>query len=323
MSWAPKFADICQKTHVEQAQWFLNAFWDENEGGKKSAEEVWKVGNLMIELDLGHPIMYGARKKLHDDDDQIGCDLDEFKAHVFLERLGETLTVVALRRRLEQLDIDKNNRLALSEYLIFKYNKKPEDLVNAPQGDNKEEVEEARKKVEAAQEALFAVSEQLKAQTAALNSQKKALAELKVAETELQAAVAELKKEEEAYNNKCKKLEAESTDQSLGIVKRNKAKNLLAQLLGEDPLPLRKAKITQEAALRRVEKQRKEAQVATKELEVQKAKVEEAYAHAEEAVQEAKQFLEDVKKRGGPTHGSIWWMERELSEAQKYLPKRR
>eukprot|EP00034_Subulatomonas_tetraspora_P000052 GABW01000070.1.p1 GENE.GABW01000070.1~~GABW01000070.1.p1 ORF type:complete len:55 (-),score=12.36 GABW01000070.1:83-247(-) len=39
---------------------------------------------------------------------------------------------------------------------------------------------------------------------------------------------------------------------NLGVVKRNRAANELAQLKDEDPLPLRKAKITQGAALRRV-----------------------------------------------------------------------
>jgi hypothetical protein len=52
------------------------------------------------------------------------------------------------------------------------------------------------------------------------------------------------------------------------MVQRNKAANELAQLKGEDPLPLRKAKITQEAALRKVEKERKITEVRMMELEV-------------------------------------------------------
>jgi len=38
-------------------------------------------------------------------------------------------------------------------------------------------------------------------------------------------------------------------------------------------------------------------------------------------VQAARDFLEDAKKHSGKTLGSIWWMERELEEAQKYLPQ--
>ena len=32
-------------------------------------------------------------------------------------------------------------------------------------------------------------------------------------------------------------------------------------------------------------------------------------------------FLEEVKRQGGVPHGAIWWMEREMKEQQKYLPK--
>lgn len=44
-------------------------------------------------------------------------------------------------------------------------------------------------------------------------------------------------------------LEGKSSDETLSVVKRNKAKAELAQLKGEDPLPLRKAKIGQEVRL--------------------------------------------------------------------------
>ena len=47
-------------------------------------------------------------------------------------------------------------------------------------------------------------------------------------------------------------LDAKTKDQSIGQVSRNKAVQELAQLKGQDPLPLRRAKITQEAAVRKV-----------------------------------------------------------------------
>jgi len=105
---------------------------------------------------------------------------------------------------------------------------------------------------------------------------------------------------------------------------------------------LRKAKITSEAALRKVEKQRKEMEAATKrehgddceiekaasELEVAKREAEqstrrvaEAVKNTEEKMQEAENFLEEVKRKGGVAHGAIWWIERELKEAKKYLPR--
>lgn len=48
--------------------------------------------------------------------------------------MGETMTVVALRKRLKELDIDNNKRMAISEYLISKYGKTPHELVSAQQG---------------------------------------------------------------------------------------------------------------------------------------------------------------------------------------------
>jgi len=119
------------------------------------------------------------------------------------------------------------------------------------------------------------------------------------------------------------------------LVAKNKAKQELAQLKQENPLPLRRAKITAEAALRKVEKQRKEAELATmqeqkaaRELESAKLEVEEATRKVEAAVretearmQEAQDFLEEVKRKGGVAYGAIWWMEREITEAKKYLPR--
>jgi len=100
-----------------------------------------------------------------------------------------------------------------------------------------------------------------------------------------------------------------------GAVKKNKAKNELAQLQGEDPLPLRKAKLTQGAALKRVEKERVAMEVAT-------AAVAEEVAKAKAAVAEAVLTIEAIKKAGGGVaHGAVWWMEREIVEMRKFMPK--
>ncbi len=146
-------------------------------------------------------------------------------------------------------------------------------------------------------------------------------------------------------------LERKSTDPASSTVTRNKAAAELAQLKQENPLPLRRAKITQEAALRKVEKERKAAEAATAaataaaetaaekardadakaaeaeatrvELEEQTAKVEAAVVETEEKYREASEYLEELKKKGGVAFGAIWWMERELKEAQKYMPKKK
>jgi len=103
-----KFAAVTSKTYSEQAKFFMNAFW--TFGIEKEPENIWKFAQKCIELD--------TEKKKN------GNELDEFKAHKFLEDIGETKTVVELRETLRKIDIDMNKRMALVEYLIFKYSKK-------------------------------------------------------------------------------------------------------------------------------------------------------------------------------------------------------
>jgi hypothetical protein len=107
------------------------------------------------------------------------------------------------------------------------------------------------------------------------------------------------------------------------------AANELAQLKGEDPLPLRKAKITQEAAVRRVQKAQKEVaeqkeateakkaeqEEAQKQLEAAHAQLEEAEAELQEKMAEAQAELQKAKDAGGVAQGNFWWMERQLYEA--------
>jgi len=181
---------------------------------------------------------------------------------------------------LRKIDLDCNGKMALLEYLTFKYSKQVKDVVNATQGGDPKEIKEAQSKLEAVQAALTEVQNLLVEQTKAVEA---------------------LKKEEDSFNNQIKTLEQKSKDTTANMVAKNKAAAELAQLKQENPLPLRKAKITQEASLRKVEKANKEVEARMKEAEA---------------------YLEEVKKKGG-AFGSIWWIERELKEAKKYLPQKK
>lgn len=79
-------------------------------------------------------------------------------------------------------------------------------------------------------------------------------------------------------------------------MKKSKASNELAQLKSEDPLPLRRAKITQEAALRKVGKQRLAVEAQENallgELSAAQLKVDAAKA-----------------KGGDNAPGLLWWMQ--------------
>jgi len=367
--------ELTRKRYSDQAIWFLNGFW--TEGAEAEAENIWKFTEGFVSLD--------TRKK-------EGNELDEFWSHKFLESLGETLTVINLRDKLRKIDLDANGKMSLLEYLMFKYSKQIPQVLNAPQGDNTEEIEKAQKEFRAVQEALDDVQRQLEQQKKAkdevhrkhqeqkqkvteqnqkieeqnrkleeqknrLSEQKKAEEEVRKSEEEQAIAVNDLRNQENALQETIREL-TQKSENGDSIVAKNKAKQELAQLKQENPLPLRKAKITAEAALRKVEKQRKEAEVATgkaviiaeqlaavakelestarqlevvaRQLEGAKKEAEEATKRVEHAVRdtearmaEAEAYLEEVKKKPGRAFGAIWWIERELKEAKKYLPQRK
>jgi len=336
MTWRAPFGEICKKTHSQQAIWWLNGFW--NQGAKDDANIIYDFVQKFKELEFGEKVIEKKGKaKEKTPEYKEGSDLDEFQAHRFLESQGETLTVVELRKRIEAIDLDKNKRLALSEYLLSRYKKTPEQLVKAPQGDNKKKIDEAEAQVEQVKAALTDVQQKLEAQKTAIEQQKieeaaakEATERLTKAEEELRAAVADLKKQEEDYKNKITTLEQKTQDSSLSTVAKSKASNELAQLKAEDPLPLRKAKITQEAALRKVEKERKAAEAAKEKAEKARAESEEKAAQLEVAekelsakMSEAEAALEEIKKEGGVPLGQIWWLEKELAEARKFVAPRR
>jgi len=260
-------------TYSEQCKYFLNCFW--NEIDEEICEAVWGHCQNFIKID---------------EQGEKGHDLDEFFSHKFLETLGETLTVLELRAKLREIDVDQNKRMSVTEYLIFKYEKSVKNLVTRPQLGDQQELIDAQNLLDAAQAAMVELQSKL--------------ADLEKAEAENKAALDELKAQEDAYNGKIAELEQKS--QEGGVVKRNRAKAELEQMKAEDPLPLRRAKINTEAAVRRLEKARKAAEEAT--------------AAAVKRFEEAEERLEELKKAGS-AEGAIWWMSRELEERKKYLPQ--
>jgi len=122
-----------------------------------------------------------------------------------------------------------------------------------------------------------------------------------------------------------------------GVVGRNKAKAELEIHLKEDPLPLRRAKITQEAAERKAakaaddaSKAREAAAQARKHAQEARVKAQEAVAAAERAVEDAREsvrkaeeYLEEIRQQPGQPYGALWWLDRELAEKKKYLPQRK
>eukprot|EP01130_Rhizamoeba_saxonica_P000181 TRINITY_DN10177_c0_g1_i1.p1 TRINITY_DN10177_c0_g1~~TRINITY_DN10177_c0_g1_i1.p1 ORF type:complete len:353 (+),score=153.72 TRINITY_DN10177_c0_g1_i1:51-1061(+) len=323
-----KFEQFTQLVYFEQAKAFMNAYW-----GDLDNERIWEQAHLFVELDI--------------DNGKEGSDLDEFNAHRFLEKQGETKSVRELRDELKEIDMDFNKRMALVEYLLFAHQKSVSDFIARPQGENTEEVAAAQAALEEAQAALASAQEAHEKATADAASAKadanasKAAAEeaaddaakAEAAENDLQKALAELHAQEEDYNNQCEMLRKKSEEG--GVVSRGRAKNELEQLLSQDPLPLNRAKLDTAAATKKAAKATaaaKESQQAAEQAAEQAAaaaaQAEESAAHAEAQVQvaaakiqEAEDFLEEVKSRPGGGQGAIWWIERELAEARKYMPR--
>jgi len=278
-----KLLTLCAKTHKEQAVWFLNAFWGQHGG---EAERLWGYVQKFADLDLQNRA--------------AGSGLDELNAHRFLEGINETLTVVALRENLRKTGAispsERPKLVPLTHYLLFRYGVSWKTLVNSA-GVNSAEMIEAQRRVDESFR-LAAVA-------------RDAEAPFKAAHLELEAAVADVKRQEDERNKKTEELQQKSSQGS--VVQQNKAKAELAQHLAEDPLPLRKAKITLEAARKKAEKARAPFEAATNAAEA-------ALDETRKRVAEAEAYLQEVKSKPGSPHGAIWWMERELKEQKKYLP---
>ena len=375
-----KLQSLCKLTYKEQAVWFLNAVWEvqvQGKPGAEYAENVWA---------------YVDKASTIDNAKATGNALDEMEAHRFLEAFDEAHTVLQMRSALRKTGaLGQNERpkeVPLTHFLLDKYEADWHKLVNAPQGDNSAKIAEAQDKLQEVQEAFDASAKADAEALAALNQAKsaenaavaaedeakareadavateteakareadarEAEAPFKAAQEEVEAALAEVKAQEDAYNSKTEQLKKASEEG--GVVSRNRAKVQLDAHLAEDPLPLRKAKITLEAANKRADKargpfkaatevaaaaraeaeaarqaaeaaradasaRREAAAAAREEAEAAKARAAEAVAAAQAAVAEAEALLEELKANPGSGHGAVWWVDRELIEKKKYMP---
>jgi len=271
-----KLDNLSKKTYHAQAVWFLNAFW--NDFASKEGENIWNWVHKHEDLD--------PKKK-------EGNELDEFQGHRFLEAIGTTMTVQELRNYIRSIGVDKVKYIPISHFLLARFKADVHKLVTASQGDNQAELEKAQALLEAAQKAFKEADEKAKT--------------LAKAEAELKAALAELKAQEDAFNNKTNELKAKSEVGS--VVQQNKAKAELSQHLASDPLPLRKAKITQEAATKKTEKARQAADLALDD--------------ARNKLQQAESWLKEVSAKSGSAQGAIWWMNRELDDMKRFMPEKK
>jgi len=282
-----EFEKVCSLKYQDQSKYYLNAFWPEMSA---KAEQVYDVWQKFIEMDKlqYNALPEGKKAEIYGE----GHALDEFWSHKLLESIGKTLSVVQFRQEFKKIDANTDKQMGIVEYLLWEYNQTVRELLLRPQGsgDNSE--------IAKAQALLDEVS-------AAFAHAEKRKAELTHAENELKAELSKLKEQEDTYNAKTNELTKKSEGSGVSAMR---SKNELAQHLGEDPLPLRKAKLSTEAATKKAERARAEA--------------EKAVAECAQRLTDAEAYLAAIMARGGgPALGTFFWMDRELREKRKYMPK--
>ena len=167
--------------------------------------------------------------KLDEEKGAKGCELSEIKSHLYIEKTGAATTWVKFRDVMRKIDKDYNNHMSLTEFFIFIGKLDWKDLLKRDTVYDK-----------AAQDALDEAN-------AALDQAREAMMEVK-------AGLAKIQAEEDKKARYIAKKKALAEDPKLSTVKRGKAFNEMKQAQGEDPLPLRKAKLEQKAAVRRAVK---------------------------------------------------------------------
>jgi DNA repair exonuclease SbcCD ATPase subunit len=292
-----KLAELCALPYMAQAVWFTNGFFKElHDAGKM--ETIYGWIDAFVKLDKLGPDRKG----------EAGSHLDQFWSAKFLEDNDKAIT--ALERKNALKDIDKNNdgKMSLIEYLLWKFKKSTKAVVDAPQGSNVDALKKAQAQLDAVQKSL----DEVIASIEKLRLEREQLAKLKL---ELEEADRALAAEQKAYNDKCSALETKIADPSTSSMQKSKAQNELAQLKSEDPLPLRRAKITSEAAIRKVEQQEKAVAAAIADMERKQDEL-------AKKLEEAREQLVRIQQQGGEGgKGAIWLMNRKLYEGDSYLPK--
>jgi hypothetical protein len=188
--------------------------------------------------------------------------------------------------------------------------------------------------VAAANEAKAREAEALARQEEALAREaeaKAAEAPFKAAQEEVEAALAEVHRQESEYQGKI--ADAKQRSEEGGAVSKGKAAAELAQLQAEDPLPLRKAKITLEAANKRAEKARAPfleatqiaeaaravATQAANEASSARAAAERSAGQATQARQQAEQARQRSEQATHQAEQALAAAEASLQEAEAFL----
>jgi hypothetical protein len=366
------FHQITQKSYKDQASFFLNAFWKEFE---PKAEDIWKCYKKFIDLDKQQWNALPKEKRPTENYTETNS-LDEFWSHKYLESHGKTLTAIEFRNEFKKIDANFDKRMSFLEFLVWEFNVSIKEMMMRPQGADAGEIAKAQELLEKvsvafneAQRALDAATATEKAaekaEKAAVDSENKAKAAADVAKkaedaakstaaaaakdaadakasadaaaaaaAEQQAAVNDLKAQENAHAAKTKELEGKAEAGGVGGMR---AKNELAQHLAEDPLPLRKAKLTAEATAKKsakakqvaddaaavAEKSKQAAAAAAHAAEQDRVKADQAAKAAADDRAEAEKATAAAKRDRQIAEDAVKDAQKKLEEAEAYLEEQK
>nr|BAN40474.1 tropomyosin, putative [Entamoeba invadens]BAN41217.1 tropomyosin, putative [Entamoeba invadens] len=327
---------IGQKKFQDQAVWMLNAMWFKEKDAR--AEELWSLVSLFASLEqengkegcgLDEVNMHRVFEKLNAQQTfqemrnhmrKVGVTSFkkisminflifhfgyDWKEVVNAPQGGNIEGIEKAKKMLEDVTIaleSATKKAEESKAAAEESRKKTAEAKSAATEatkkaeESKEKAEEAAKKVEEADQTAKVASEAAdvakKDEDVAIARQKEAQA----AEDEVTKALNEVKSQEDAKENK--KVALKKKIETAGLVAKNAAIQELAKLEDEDDLPLRRAKMTLEAAQRKAAKpvkiateaREKASATAQQALDAKNA-ADEAKAQAEEAQQQAENAL--------------------------------
>jgi hypothetical protein len=357
-----KLYSIAKKSYRDQAIWFLDSF-TKCHHDLHSSEIVFKIHKKCLEYNNDG-----------DDNDKDNVKkegkirlINEIDSHHILEFIGKPVTQSAFRNYFLKIDPTFKVTMAIPLVILFFFYfdvdwKKL--IVNTSQThydgieiDNaKEALYRAQNKLQSTINAEQKSTQEAKeADDAMYNSQKqqdilsKAIIDCRIeeegfAKTKKQAedSLEYVMKQESDTKEKKQSLEQIINNESNGIVTRNKAKAELQIIEHEDPLPLRKARIKNENAVKKLkistnasknariaaENAKERAEKAMVDAKLAKEKAVEAATNAEatiskarEAIDYLKVLVDEMMENQIIPWGSLFYIDREVREAEKFLPK--
>lgn len=282
-----RFQLLTYKPHLEQTVHFLNVFWKTPLNGERLAfkddatlrEQLWIWAHDILEI-----------SKRSATDPLSVSSLDAFGYHIFLEKIGRPCSFLEAQADLAALDINKDHRVCVTEFLLSTFRADPRLLVNEPieSDETLDIIERARRSVESATSSLsqaqlksnFHKDELSKAVMSLLTAsaqaaQAQGLVEFKSLrsikhiekETELTACSDEVEQNlrkswedlrdvEVNRERERKRLLARTRDPKLSQVERARASFELEGVSLKDQLPFRRAKLCLQAALRKYYKEK-------------------------------------------------------------------